>query len=202
MRKVKSLMSLALAMILALSLLPAAVSAQESPEVHVFGDWEYTLDSNDRATLVNYTGEALTVRTPETVDGNTVTTLFETFKGNTDIVSVSVSSGILTIGESAFEGCSRLVFVSVAPTVRTIGEAAFKDCSRLMSVILPNSVQTIGTQAFMGCTSLTSVTIPDSVAYVDDEAFWCCSSLSEETKQQILEINPNARFKPDVPPIL
>jgi len=180
----KKPLSVLLAAVMVMALLPTAgfptALMAEPPEVLVSGDWQYTVENN-KAALVAYTGDALTVKTPATVEGLPVTALSGTFKDNTDIVSASVSSGVTVIGEGAFQGCSKLVFVSVSSTVRTIGEGAFQDCARLMSVILPNSVTTVEKQAFMGCSSLDDVVLGSGLRTIGEDVFRNCTALETFT---------------------
>ena len=65
--------------------------------------------------------------------------------------------------------------------VTNIGKYAFRNCSNLTSVQIPESVTSLGSQAFYGCRSLTSVTIPVRVTSIGDDAFYDCSSLKSVT---------------------
>ena len=67
--------------------------------------------------------------------------------------------------------------VQIEENITNIGSAAFYGCSRLTSVTIPESVTSIGVGAFFNCNSLTSVMIPSSVTSIEDSAFQDCSSL-------------------------
>jgi hypothetical protein len=96
-----------------------------------------------------------------------------------NIKSVSIESGVTSIGEFAFYGCSALQSVMMIPDgVTSIGDGAFRACSGLTSVTIPDSVTSIGEKAFSGCISLTSVTIGNSVTSVGGGAFAGCSRLT------------------------
>ena len=71
--------------------------------------------------------------------------------------------------------------VTINSGVTSIGEYAFFYCTGLTSVTIGNSVMSIGVWAFCGCTGLTSVTIPDSVTSIGDGAFSCCAGLTSVT---------------------
>jgi len=94
------------------------------------------------------------------------------------ITSVTIETGVTTIGERAFANCYSLESVTIPDSVTTIGERAFSHCYSLESVTIPGNVTTIGDYAFSDCTSLTSVTIPDSVTTIGRYAFSYCDSLT------------------------
>ena len=95
--------------------------------------------------------------------------------------SVTIGSGVTTIGDYAFYECSSLTSATIPDSVTTIGRDAFYECSSLTSATIPDSVTTIGKYSFYGCSSLTSVTIPDSVTEIGERAFYNCSSLTNVT---------------------
>ncbi len=124
---------------------------------------------------------------------NSVTTIGEsTFFGCVNLTSATIPNSVTTIGEMAFQQCEKLTSITIPNSVTTIGNYAFYECKSLKSVTIPNSVTTIGEEAFAACESLTSVTIPDSVTTIGEWAFFGCDNLSEETKNKIKSINPNA----------
>ncbi|MBR5822426.1 MAG: leucine-rich repeat protein [Alistipes sp.] len=115
--------------------------------------------------------------------------------------SVTIGSGVTTIGDYAFYNCDSLTSVTIPNSVTTIGRDAFYGCtgelivncnipsasnsydgafysSKFTSVTIGSGVTTIGDYAFYYCSSLTSVTIPDSVTTIGDYAFYICDSLT------------------------
>lgn len=101
-----------------------------------------------------YTGEAV-LEIPDTVDGQTVTTL----------------------SEGCFEDCDTLEMVILPDTLETIGSKAFKDCDNLRGIKLTEKVNAIGNQAFYSCSSLEAIYIPDSVQNIGGRAFSGCGKL-------------------------
>ena len=97
------------------------------------------------------------------------------------ITSVTLESGVTSIGKGAFYNCRFLTSVTIPDSVTTIGEFAFNHCSSLISVTIPDSVTAIGFAAFNTCEALTSVTIPDSVTAIGDYTFGACESLRSVT---------------------
>ena len=97
------------------------------------------------------------------------------------IISVSIDSGVTSIGYRAFRACHGLTSVTIPTSVTSIGDWAFDNCTSLTSVTIPTSVTSIGYGAFYGCFGLTSVTIPNSVTSIGNYAFRECTSLTSVT---------------------
>ena len=95
------------------------------------------------------------------------------------IKSVTITGG--QIPYNAFYNCSALTSVTIGSGVTSIGNDAFYGCSGLTSITIPDSVTSIGYEAFRGCTGLTSVTLSDSVTNIDDNAFRDCTGLTSVT---------------------
>ena len=93
------------------------------------------------------------------------------------MTSVTIGSGVTSIGEWAFAYCDGLTSVTIPNSVTSIGGSAFSYCSGLTSVTIPNSVTIIRYAAFSGCSGLTSVIIPNSVTSIWSEAFRDCPEL-------------------------
>ena len=94
------------------------------------------------------------------------------------ITTVSLSSGVTSIGDNAFRNCSVLTSVIIPDSVTLIGAHAFEMCSNLNSIVIPDSVTSIGWEAFGGCSNLTYIEIPDSVTSLGEGVFTECSSLT------------------------
>ena len=72
-----------------------------------------------------------------------------------NITSVSIESGITSIGDSSFSGCSQLVSITIPEGIENIGSNALLDCGALTTFSIPSTVTKIGADAFKGCTSVT-----------------------------------------------
>ncbi len=95
-----------------------------------------------------------------------------------DITSLTISSGVTSIGDNTFSGCTNLTSITIPGSVTEIGNGAFSGCTGLTSVVIPEGVTSIGDNAFSGCTNLTSVTVPDSVTEIGNGAFSDCTGLT------------------------
>ena len=97
------------------------------------------------------------------------------------IKSVSISSGITTIGNYSFDSCTYLTQVSIPNTVTSIGNYAFNKCVSLTSITIPNSVQTIGSSAFSGNSLLASISMGTGLTNIGNSAFYNAKSLTSIT---------------------
>lgn len=94
------------------------------------------------------------------------------------IESITLHSGVVSIGEYAFSHCEKLRSINIPDSVTKIGKGAFYGCTSLVDVTLPNGLTHISDQLFWKCTSLTNVTIPKGVKTIGSSAFADCTSLT------------------------
>lgn len=161
----KRVLSLTLAVLLALSLLPVAAFAVEGDFVIKNG------------VLMEYTGSGGDVVIP-----NGVTRIeSDVFLNNAFVTSITIPNSVTEIGENAFYGCTNLTSLTLPDSLTEIGVYTFACCYSLTSVTIPDSVIEIGNGAFSQCKSLTSVTIGNSVTTIGESAFAYCNSLSSVT---------------------
>ena len=100
------------------------------------------------------------------------------FWGCSGLTSLTLPSGVTSIGRNAFDSCSGLTSMTIPSSVTSIGGAAFGGCSGLTSLTIPSGVTEIGDEAFSGCSGLTSLSLPSSVTSIGDGAFEGCSGLT------------------------
>ena len=103
---------------------------------------------------------------------------WEAFSGCSGLTSLSLPSGITSIGNEAFSGCSGLTSLSLPSGITSIGREAFSGCSGLTSLSLPSGITSIGSEAFSGCSGLTSLSLPSGLTSIDFNAFSGCSGLT------------------------
>ena len=80
--------------------------------------------------------------------------------------TVTIESGVTSIGSHAFDSCRALTRAVIPHSVSRIGNYGFLFCNALRDVTIPNSVISIGTQAFGDCNELTSINIPEGVVEI------------------------------------
>ncbi len=97
------------------------------------------------------------------------------FRGDTDLISVSIPESVITIGASAFADCTSLVSVQFENEPTTLPTAIFRGCVSLSDITLPESLTEIGDQAFYGCTSLQTVGFPSRLARIGNSAYEKCT---------------------------
>ena len=125
----------------------------------------YSLDTSTGELVISGTGNMTNYSNPIYIPW---------YSKGSSIKTVTISSGVTSIGDRAFLDCDNLTSVTIPNSVTSIGDGAFSWCENLTSVTIPNSVTSIGDSAFEGCSSLTSVTIPNSVTSIGVCAFSEC----------------------------
>jgi len=114
-----------------------------APEVH-------------EVVVKEYLGKAELYKIPETVTYGKVTYDVvgigtEAYKGNTDIVSVSLSDLVKEVGTGAFMDCTSISSVSFGTGLTAIKDAAFKGCTSLANVVFTSeTVPEVALDAFEG----------------------------------------------------
>ena len=91
--------------------------------------------------------------------------------------TLTVPSGVHTIGRDAFCNYNSLSYVRLPKTLTYIDDNAFKNCGRLSSLRLPDALTAIGKSAFE-CSGLPSLKLPKSLTDIGDYAFSDCVSLT------------------------
>ena len=153
-------------------------------DVLTYGDYNYTVNSDNTVTITKYIGTNITAIIPNSIDSKTVTAVgYKSFADNTNLKSITIPNSVITIGESAFDGCKNLTSINIPNMVTSIEDCTFRNCDKLTSITIPNGVTSIGWAAFVNCKCLTSITIPGSVTSIKDWAFEYCDGLKSVTIQ-------------------
>jgi len=142
-----------------------------------FSENYYT--SNDK--LGDYAFSGCSGLTSLTLPSGVTSIGYRAFEGCWGLPSLTIPSGVTSIGYWAFGYCSGLTSLTIPSGVTSIGGCTFYGCSGLTSLTIPSGVTEIGNYAFSGCSGLTSLTIPSSVTSIGDEAFYGCIGLTSLT---------------------
>ena len=128
--------------------------------------------------ITKYAGNSATYVIPGEINGKKVTEIGDsTFKGCTELTSITIPDGVIGIGNNAFSGCTSLETVTIPASVTYVGNSAFYGCTSLKSVTVPESVTYIGGYAFAECYSLKYADIPANVTGIGTSPFYNCRSL-------------------------
>ena len=200
----KKILAILLVVVLSVSMLPAAVSADGG---------EFTFDA-ETGTITGYTDKSVTeLAIPAEIDGVAVTAIgFQAFGYFFNLKNVLIPNSVTRIETNAFCYCENIETINIPDGVSNIGEVVFIGCDNLTSIIvsennrafasaegvlyskdmktlvccpggksgslaIPDGVLTIGHSA-VNCALLTNVNIPDSVTTIGWCAFSGCESLS------------------------
>ena len=104
------------------------------------------------------------------------------FYGSKTLTSITIGSGVTSIGDNAFYECGDdegvyEMTLSMGKNVTSIGGNAFYSCEALKTVTLPSSLKLIGGSAFAG-TGIYSISIPASVDSLGERTFGSCGNLA------------------------
>ena len=91
-----------------------------------------------------------------------------------NVTSITLTSGVTSIGTYAFYGCSSLTSITLPSGVTSIGDYAFYVCSALMELtVLASTPPTLGTSALSSVPATCSIRVPaESVAAYKAAAYW------------------------------
>ena len=168
--------------------------------------------NNTLAVITGYSGTAVDVIIPKTIDGKTVTAIGYSAFENKNIKSVVIEAEITDIPDKCFWSCHYLETVTFPTTLKSIGNSAFHGCYALSCPITLDGVEvegqafafahalttvsiknadSIGFYAFAGCDALTSLTI-ENVKAIENQSFMDCTSLNSVSLKDVETIGSEA----------
>ena len=117
----------------------------------------------------------------EIVINGGITSIPSAFKDCTNLVKVTLSDKITSIGSAAFTNCTKLETINLPENLHWIGDNTFQNCKSLKLTELPDNLEGIGNgfsgQTFANCTSISSITLPASLTYMEINTFSGCTGL-------------------------
>lgn len=164
--------------------------------------------------VTDYVGEESTWVLPESFvaeKGDTVNQyalVAHLFEARQDVQSVTVTSGVRSLGTYTFAECAQLntltfrngvnldcieaycfynngalqeVLTDGDVNIKSIEKGAFADCMALKNVTLPETIEIIAPRAFSNCQALETLVLPNCLKSVGEEAFIDCAHLTELT---------------------
>ena len=153
--------------------------------IEIVGEYKYNVKEDGTISLTKYYGTATEVVVPNAYEGYQVTSIGERAFQGKNVTKVTVSEGILSIGNDAFSSCTNLVTVELPNGLLSIGQLAFYNCISLGSnqtnashtFKIPNTVTTIGEYAFQQCSKLRYISLPESLTTIERGLFYQCTLL-------------------------
>lgn len=103
----------------------------------------------------------LEVDTDEAAAVTSIGTEFQDRANITSFEELEYFTSVTRIAESAFSDCTNLSSIKLPKGLMTIGSGAFMRCSSLASITIPSTVASIGNMPFAGCNSLSSIIVDD-----------------------------------------
>ena len=89
-----------------------------------------------------------------------------------EIKSFAVRNETHLIYDEAFRDCTQLVSISETENLYSIGSYAFYNCSELQAIELGQNMYSIGSYAFYNCTALTSIALSDHITEIAPYTFY------------------------------
>ena len=181
MKKIKQVLSIVLALIMVVSIIPmSTITASATETSGTCGEnvnWEF--DSETGTLTISGTGAMTDFVVKASSWPHQNNRPWEDYKNS--ISSVIIQEGVTNIGEYAFYDLPKLKNVSISDSVTKISFWAFRECVSLESIIIPDSVTTIDTSAFYDCTGLTKVILSNNLTTIGGHIFSGCASLKDIT---------------------
>ena len=169
MRRTQKFLSVFLAIMMVISIVPITASAAPDPYSGVCGD-NLTWSFEETTGTLTISGEGAMD------DYGYDNRPWEDFKD--EIVNAVIDDGVTSIGICVFDDCTNLKNVTIPESVTVIGDYAFENCDSLTKIVLHEGVTKIGDGAFSCCDYLDTAVIPGTVTEIGDYAFASCVKLA------------------------
>lgn len=180
-----------------------------APQIFNYRDGEWKTDTEDGFVFVydgragrleEYNGNAGELVLPDSFaayGGQTVTQyrIMPSVFADMTLTSVTIGTGVTSVGSGAFENCTRLTEVHISDlgvwcaidfddesaNPLSVAGALYLNGNRVTELVIPENVTKIGNYAFYGCKWVGDLTIPAAVKQIGKYAFGGCDNVAEVT---------------------
>lgn len=180
-----------------------------APQIFNYRDGEWKTDTEDGFVFVydgragrleEYNGNAGELVLPDSFaayGGQTVTQyrIMPSVFADMTLTSVTIGTGVTSVGSGAFENCTRLTEVHISDlgvwcaidfddesaNPLSVAGALYLNGNRVTELVIPENVTKIGNYAFYGCEWVGDLTIPAAVKQIGKYAFGGCGNVDEVT---------------------
>lgn len=180
-----------------------------APQIFNYRDGEWKTDTEDGFVFVydgragrleEYNGNAGELVLPDSFEaygGQTVTQyrIMPSVFADMTLTSVTIGTGVTSVGSGAFENCTRLTEVHISDlgvwcaidfddesaNPLSVAGALYLNGNRVTELVIPENVTKIGNYAFYGCEWVGDLTIPAAVKQIGKYAFGGCDNVAEVT---------------------
>lgn len=180
-----------------------------APQIFNYRDGEWKTDTEDGFVFVydgragrleEYNGNAGELVLPDSFaayGGQTVTQyrIMPSVFADMTLTSVTIGTGVTSVGSGAFENCTRLTEVYISDlgvwcaidfddesaNPLSVAGALYLNGNRVTELVIPENVTKIGNYAFYGCEWVGDLTIPAAVKQIGKYAFGGCGNVDEVT---------------------
>ena len=178
-----------------------------APQIFNYRDGKWKTDTKEGFVFVydggagmleEYNGNAGELVLPDSFaayGGQTVTQyrIMPSVFADMTLTSVTIGTGVTSVGSGAFENCTRLTEVHISDlgvwcaidfddesaNPLSGGGALYLNGNRVTELVIPENVTKIGNYAFYGCEWVGDLTIPAAVKQIGKYAFGGCNNVAE-----------------------
>ena len=168
------------------------VPAKAAETTYTSGDYTYTLNGDDEATITKYDGSASYVAIPSTLDGKQVVGIGDgIFQHKKTITGVDIPEGIKSIGHDAF-AYTNLQELKLPTSLEEIGYSILYGVKGITSIEIPNKLKIAryyggnGDGPFAG-SKIKEVTFENGIAKIPDNVMRKCAELEKVSLPNTLQ---------------
>ena len=109
----------------------------------IINDFYFYTSDNGINYLSYYSGQDSIPVLPENYGGRSYAIGDYAFYNRSNLLSITIPSGVSTIGSNAFSGCSNLSSITIPSSITAVGNYAFDNCIGLKELIIENGSGTL-----------------------------------------------------------